>query len=101
MTRDNRKTVDFWRHRVTGTPPTFTVETGIATGGAGGAISPSVGDGNTGPGGAVTVTAGKTTADSAAGGARRLKAGIGEGNSGQRVAPCPSRVCLGLTRAAP
>ena len=32
-----------------------------------GAISLSVGDGNTGPGGAVTVTAGKTTADSAAG----------------------------------
>ena len=38
-------------------------------GGAGGAISLSVGDGNTGPGRAVTVTAGKTTADSAAGGA--------------------------------
>ena len=36
-----------------------------------GAISLSVGDGNTGAGGAtVTVTAGKTTADSAAGGAR-------------------------------
>ena len=41
-----------------------------------------MGDGNTGPGGAVTVTAGKTTADSAAGGALTLKAGIGEGNSG-------------------
>ena len=42
------------------------METGNATGGAGGAISLSVGDGNTGAGGAVTVTAGKTTADSAA-----------------------------------
>ena len=30
----------------------------------------------------MTVTAGKTTADSAAGGALTLKAGIGEGNSG-------------------
>ena len=37
------------------------METGNATGGAGGAISLSVGDGNTGAGGAVTVTAGKTT----------------------------------------
>ena len=72
---DNRD-LDFWGDGA------FTVETGIATGGAGGAISLSVGDGNTGPGGAVTVTAGKTTADSAAGGALTLKAGIGEGNSG-------------------
>ena len=48
----------------------------------GGAISLSVGDGNTGAGGAVTVTAGKTTADSAAGGALTLTAGIGDGSSG-------------------
>ena len=39
---------------------------------------PRAGHGNTGPGGAVTVTAGKTTADSAAGGALTLKAGIGQ-----------------------
>ena len=56
------------------------METGNATGGAGGAISLSVGDGNTGAGGA-TVTAGKTTADSAAGGALTLTA-HGDGSSG-------------------
>ena len=57
------------------------METGNATGG-GGVRFPSVGDGNTGAGGAVTVTAGKTTADSAAGGALTLTAGIGDGSSG-------------------
>ena len=80
----------------------FTVETGIATGGAGVRFPGAWGMATPAPAGAVTVTAGKTTADSAAGGALTLKAGIGEGNSGSgRVAPCPSRVASGLTRAAP
>ena len=53
------------------------------------------------PGGAVTVTAGKTTADSAAGGALTLKAGIGEGNSGSEGGAVSIEGGLGRTRAAP
>ena len=55
--------------------------TGGATGGNGGAITVKVGDGNTGAGGAMTLTAGKTTASADVGGAVTIKAGEADDGS--------------------
>ena len=53
----------------------MSITTGAATGGNGGDIKLEVGDGNTGAGGAMTLTAGKTTAIAAVGGEVTITAG--------------------------
>lgn len=53
------------------------LSTGGSTGGAGGSVSVSVGSGDTGDGGAVTLTAGTTTASTGIGGSLELTAGAG------------------------
>ena len=53
----------------------MSITTGAATGGNGGDIKLEVGDGNTGDGGAMTLTAGKTTGNNAVGGAVTIAAG--------------------------